>query len=218
MVKDLSDSDVLERKEEIAQTTKKMENLGSKFPELHRLVASGTSDDKLIDNWQKEYSILTVKMKEYFSQVQNEGNARELQKKQMFDEKNLNIKLQKFKGYASIMDIYSFQSEFEKLYVRTTPNKLLPELLKNNFLEDSALTMVKYLDDIEEIWKRLKKAFGDTRVMMNKKFTEISTIEGQLRSRDSRKGGYWIKKGGQHNGRSGKLGREARHKAETVPW
>ena len=105
-----------------------------------------------------------MKIKEYFSQVKNEVNARELQKKQMFDEKNLNIKLQKFKGYASIMDIYSFQSEFEKLYVRTTPNKLLPELLINNFLEDSALTMVKYLDDIEEIWKRLKKAFGDTRV------------------------------------------------------
>ena len=53
MVKDLSDSDELQRKEEIAQTTRKMENLGSKFPELHRLVASGTSDDKLIDNCQK---------------------------------------------------------------------------------------------------------------------------------------------------------------------
>ena len=93
----------------------------------------------------------------------------------------------KFKGYSSSVDIYTFQSEFEKLYSRSTPKRMLPDLLKNNFLDDTALSLVKSVGKIEEIWIRLKGAFGDPKVMLGKKLEEISKIRFGWQSKDSEK-------------------------------
>ena len=41
------------------------------------------------------------------------------------------------------MDIFTFQSTFEKLYEKRTPKTMLPDLLINNYLEDPALSLVK---------------------------------------------------------------------------
>ena len=60
----------------------------------------------------------------------------------------------KFSGYESKLDIYSFQSEVLKIYERTAPKRMMPDLLKNNLLEVSALSSVKSVTDIEYIWKR----------------------------------------------------------------
>ena len=49
------------------------------------------------------------------------------------------------------MDTFTFQSMFEKLYEKQTPRKMLPDLLINNYLEDSALSLVKTVKDISEI-------------------------------------------------------------------
>ena len=46
---------------------------------------------------------------------------------------------------------------------------------------------MKHVDDIEEIWVRLKKAFGDARIMISRTFGEISSFEVLLRSRDLEK-------------------------------
>ena len=67
------------------------------------------------------------------------------------------------------MDIYTFQTEFEKLYLRLTPKKRLPDVIKYSHLEDPALALVKSQDDIDEIWTRLKKAYGDKKVLLQKK-------------------------------------------------
>ena len=56
---------------------------------------------------------------------------------------NLNIKLPKFKGYDSQIDIYTFQLEFEKIYLRSTPKRMLADVLKKNHLNDPALSLVK---------------------------------------------------------------------------
>ena len=45
----------------------------------------------------------------------------------------------------------NFQSEFQKLFYKQTPTKLLPDLLKNNYLDEPALTLVKSLENIDEI-------------------------------------------------------------------
>ena len=42
---------------------------------------------------------------------------------------------------------------------------MLPELLRNN-LEYSALSLAKNIKNIDEIWKRFKKAYGDTKLML----------------------------------------------------
>ena len=84
---------------------------------------------------------------------------------------SLNINLSKFGGYDSEMDIYTFQYEFEKLHLRTTPKKMLSDLLKYNYLDEPALSLVKSLDNIDEMWSRLKKAYGDAKTLLNKKLS-----------------------------------------------
>ena len=64
---------------------------------------------------------------------------------------------------------------------------MLPELLKNNFLDDTALSLVKSVGKIEQIWIRLKGAFGDPKVMLGRKLEEISKIRFGWQSKDSEK-------------------------------
>ena len=56
------------------------------------------------------------------------------------------------------------------MYERTTPKCMMPDLLKNNLLEGSALSLVKSMTSIEDIWKRLKGAYGDPKLLLKKKF------------------------------------------------
>ena len=97
-------------------------------------------------------------------------------KEKFFKTSALNIHLAKFKGYDSVLDIYSFQSEFDKLYVRSTPKSLLPDLLKNNYLSDPALSLVKSLNEIEVIWERLQRAYGDPKMMLQRKLSAVKEI------------------------------------------
>ena len=53
---------------------------------------------------------------------------------------------------------------------------MLPELLRNN-LEYSALSLAKNIKNIDEIWKRFKKAYGDTKIMLSKRLTELENLE-----------------------------------------
>ena len=100
--------------------------------------------------------------------------SRELHKLETFKASCLNIKLPKFKGYDSAIDIFTFQSTFAKLYEKQTPRKMLPDLLINNYLEDPALSLVKSEKDISEIWDRLKLAYGNPKSMLKKKICKIS--------------------------------------------
>ena len=71
----------------------------------------------------------------------------------------------------------TFKDKFEKLHLLATPKTMLPELLRNNYLEDPALSLVKNIQNIDEIWKRLKKAYRDTKIMRSKKLTELENLE-----------------------------------------
>ena len=108
--------------------------------------------------------------------LQYEISDRELDKHQLFKEKILNIKLAKLSALNSSRDYYTFKDEFEKLHLRTTPKTMLPELLRNNYLENPALSLVKNTQNIDEVWKRLKKAYGDTKIMLSKKLTELENL------------------------------------------
>ena len=49
------------------------------------------------------------------------------------------------------MDFYSFKSEFEKLIVPRVQAKLIPEDLKNNYLEGQALEIIREIENIDNI-------------------------------------------------------------------
>ena len=71
------------------------------------------------------------------------------------------------------------------LYSKATPKKMLPDLLKNNYLADPALSLVKSLDEIDEIWTRLKRAYGDANTMLSKKLSSVRNIGPLWKLRDS---------------------------------
>ena len=79
-------------------------------------------------------------LKESYSHcIDNEMRKRKITKQELFNEAKRIINLPKFSGYETKVDIYTFQSEFLKGHKRTTPTRMMPDILKNNLLEGSTL-------------------------------------------------------------------------------
>ena len=72
---------------------------------------------------------------------------------------------------------------------------MMSDLLKNNLLEESALSMVKSMtEDNEDIWKRLKGAYGDPKLLLKKKLSQIGNISQLWKIRDQEKLGNALSK------------------------
>ena len=183
---ELTNDDITKLKKDAFNLSKELTLLSGRFLELHQL-ADSEDDLTIIEKRQTRYEKFIVAKDEYIADLNQEAAKRGIEKHKKFNDKNLNVKLSKFKGYGSSTDVYTFQRDFEKVHLRDTPTELLPDVLKNNFLENPALALVKHLDDIDKIWERLKGAYGDPRMMMNKRMTEICSLDGQLHSRDPEK-------------------------------
>ena len=74
------------------------------------------------------------------------------------------------------MDFYAFKAEFEKLVSPrvqgSVQDKLLPDYLKTNYLGGHALALVKEINDINQIWDRLKFSFGNVANLLSNKLVE----------------------------------------------
>ena len=81
------------------------------------------------------------------------------------------------------MDFYTFQSKFLRAYA-SYPRGLLVEWLTNNHLEGKAKACVGSLDDLEEIWNRLRSNFGNTELLLNHQFAKIHQL-GSMRNQKS---------------------------------
>jgi len=169
----LQDDELIRRKNDVPEIKRKFENLSTRMKEL----LNKPADQDIILNFKQRYDKLQIAINSYCLRIFKEVELRELNKRMLFKDSLLNIKLTKFKGYSSEIDIYSFQSDFEKVHLRTTPNYILPDLLKNNYLEEPALSLVKALDDINLIWERLKMAYGDPKTMLMKKLSQLNNFD-----------------------------------------
>lgn len=125
------------------------------------------------ENKGQWYEQLKFLFEKYVEALKLETSNREIEKHKLLIESNLKINLSKFKGYDSMLYIFTFKQKFEKFHLRTTPKHLFPDLLKNNYLEQSALSLVKDSNDIDEICMRLRRSFGDPQIMLNKKLQQI---------------------------------------------
>ena len=140
-----------------------------------------------VDEIMVNYSNISQLKENYFKDINNKVKNREITKQKLFNVSKLRIDLLKFSGYETKLDIYSFQSEFLKIYERTTPKRMTSDLLKNNSLEVSALSLVKSMTDIEDIWKRLKGAYGDPKLVLKKKLSQTGNISQLWKIRDQEK-------------------------------
>ena len=78
----------------------------------------------------------------------------------------MKIKIPKFCGYDSAMNVYTFRETFVKTVVPYVQKPLLPDTLKLNYLGDPAVTMVTELTSIEKIWVRVFKSYDDAGVLL----------------------------------------------------
>ena len=65
--------------------------------------------------------------------------------------------------------------------------RLLADVLKGNHLGSNVLKLVKYLLDIEAIWKRLFESFGSTNLLLHNKLAELDKMGGLLKVRGNEK-------------------------------
>ena len=167
----VDDKTLIQLKADSPKLPERLEKISEKYEQLlQQPITDGDALHQIQTIGMKYVKLNGAKMK-FIDSINKEFLSRELDKDQ--SNKHINIKLEKFFGYESSTDFYSFRTNFKKLHLKTTPTRHLPDLLKNNFLGDPALTLVRSLDNIEEIWARLKKAFGDTKTMLSRKLQSI---------------------------------------------
>ena len=173
------------RRKGLESVEENVSRLATKFTEIISFSSSSDQDKKELNMFRERYNNLLTMKTAYVNKIKTDVQRSELDKEEALKELSLDIKLHRFNGYGSPTDIFTFQSNFEKLYLHKYPKRLLPDLLKNNFLGEMALAMVRYLYDIDEIWLRLKKAFGDPKVMLEKKFEEINKVAVLYKIKDT---------------------------------
>ena len=135
-VRQLSNDEVRERKIGLLKLIERTENLKM----VHNLLEclNSVAEDE-VDQIMANYSNISELNEEYVKDINNEVKNRKITKQELFNESKLRINLPKFSDYESKLDIYSFKSEFLKIYEQTTPMQMMPDLLKNNLLEGLAL-------------------------------------------------------------------------------
>lgn len=176
------DEDVEKRRSELPHHLKSVQALADILMDF----MNSSSDRDSVERSKIRYDRLIQTKIAYSSKLDSEVKTRELDKRKKFNKSKFEIKLSKFKGYTGI-DYYTFKSDFEKLYLEDTPTENLPDILKNNFLENPALLLVKHVRDIDEIWERLKSAYGDTKIMLSKKTADLGKLDEVLKSSDPEK-------------------------------
>ena len=175
--KEVSDEEIVLRKEDLPANLLKLEQLSTKFQRCLEIVPDNyEGKEDIINALTQNYNDLLSEKKSHELFINSEIKLREIAKEKSFQVSSLNINLSKFSGYDSELDIYTFQFEFEKLYLKTTPKKMLPDLLKYNYLNDPALALVKCVDSIDEMWLRLKKAYGDPKTLLANKLSAVKKV------------------------------------------
>ena len=145
------------------QLTKRKENIDDDLKTLSQMhniikdIMDVSTDEKELNEITKKYEKILSHKNLYSTKLYDEYKSRQIEERKAFDQTKLSIELPKFKGYGGV-DIYTFQSDFEKLYLKSTPKEFQPDLLKNNFLENPALILVKDIKEMDNIWKTLKEA------------------------------------------------------------
>ena len=166
------DYEILEKRKNLNVINEEFRNFSEISLEILKYFPSDLDYKGLRGKISEEYTNLSRLHSIYIVELQEEVTKRDLNKEKLSPMSVLNIKLDKFTGYDSAVDIYTFQDNFEKLYLSVTQKKRLPDLLKNNYLDGTALVLVKEIECIDEIWKRLKRAFGNSELLLRKKLYE----------------------------------------------
>ncbi|XP_066933763.1 uncharacterized protein [Clytia hemisphaerica] len=180
---DITDAELIEIKNDKSHKTDIINKVVKKYELILQTEFTKTETKTVVSNIGVNYKLMTSLKSTFYESLDKQIKDRDVYKQKLFNNSKLNITLHKFSG-ADTDDFYTFKDKFNKLHLHTTPKHLLPELLKNNFLKGPALSMVKSMNDIDNIWKQLKFAYGDVKMMLSKKIKHVASMEPLSKSKN----------------------------------
>ena len=107
---DVSYEELLRRKSELPTNLKKLESIASMFKDV---LQNNVQTD--LDNIMDSYHELNFYKESYCKKLWKEIEENDILKHESLDSIKLNIKIDKFYGYDSSVDIFTFKSNFEKV-------------------------------------------------------------------------------------------------------
>ena len=147
------------------------------MPELASLV-SDRADKGLVSAASKKRDTVAKKRKTFVENLKKLVADRDISPEKLRDAASFKIDLPKFTGYDSAMDFFTFKSQFQKLIEPNKQKKYWADFLKRNYLGGLALTLVEKETDYSKIWDRLKESFGNTRMLLQNKLTDLENMGG----------------------------------------
>ena len=185
-----SDVQLMQLKNENAFISKRFNKMSEKYESILQSPITNADTLMAIKDVGKRYVKLDSMKHNFVKAVNDEVSKRKLDKDLHHNKSHLNINLEKFPGYESPVDYYTFRDNFEKIYLQSIPTEFLSDLLKNNFLAEQASPLVRIMNNINKIWQKLKSAYGDTKTTLSSKLQTLS--KSHLKSRDPEKVIYAI--------------------------
>ena len=183
-----SDSSVLDLRKNVKDFDSEFNDVLDRITELGKSYPSQYSETSyMMADLADSKSDLKNSLDVFKSRLEQEICTRDLSEEKIKNASLVGIKLPKFKGYNSSLDFYTFKSEFEKLVATRLSAKLLPDYLKNNYLEGQAFQVVKELTELNQIWERLKQSFGNVTTLLSKKLNDLERGEALSKIKDDEK-------------------------------
>ena len=175
---DLGDYQVLELAQD-KSVDQEFNNLLEKVTELASLADTGNPDVlKLSKIVNKTLGRIATKKDNFFASLQKIVLDRDITTEKLKNASDLVVDLPKFSGYGAEMDFFTFRTKFRKLIEDRVQKKYWADYLKHNYLTGQALLLVEKEIDYEKMWERLSDSYGNARILLQKKLSEIDKIGG----------------------------------------
>ena len=144
----------------------------------YSLLASACGDEKdiLLEKVEKLRKSALDARNSYAIDLYTLATSRDVTEEKLKNLNSLEVELEKFQGYDSKIDIYSFKSDFEKLIQPKHQKCFWIDVLKKNYLDGPALTLVDKLEKIEEIWEKLIESYGNVKLLLQTKMSGINKL------------------------------------------
>ena len=189
---ELSDYQILE--------ISKNKNLDGEFNEILEKITNlvslspygGEEVQKMVKDTLKKRDDLAEKRDKFVLNLQTIIRKRDVSDGKLKNALNLKIELPKFSGYESKMDFYTFKTQFRKLIEPIVQKKYWADYLKRNYLSGSALTLVEKESEYDKIWARLAGSYGNPRLLLQNKLSDLEKMGGLWKIRGDEKIGNAI--------------------------
>ena len=173
----LDDYQLLELNKNIKHIDVEMREIMSKVTEVSQIVVNlGSEKNSLLRRADELRDKALRHRNAYAMELHSLVTERDICEEKL-KSKDLNISLSKFSGYESKLDIYSFRTQFEKLVQPGKQKQYWVDILKRNYLSGAALTLVETVEDIDEAWEKLTNAYGNMKLLLQNKISNLDKID-----------------------------------------